>query len=128
MSTLITTAGETFIDTLGPDNHTGSESVQYGLTGDDILTPAEDGVLYLLDGGLGDDRLVGRDRADVLLGGENDDVLFGNAGNDRLDGGAGSDFLGGDAGNDLLLGSLGNDTLGGGAGRDTLFGGPGKDA
>jgi serralysin len=128
MSTLITTAGATFIGTLDGDDHNGSEIIQYGLSGNDNLRPTLADVTYFLDGGLGDDWLDGRDLADILLGGDGNDFLHGNGGNDRLDGGAGKDFLEGDGGNDLLLGSLGNDTLDGGSGRDILFGGPGKDA
>jgi serralysin len=128
MSTFITTAGATFIGTLGDDANDGSEGVQYGLSGDDTLAPTLADVSYYLDGGLGDDQLAGRDGADTLLGGDGNDALLGNGGNDRLDGGAGNDHIDGGRGNDLLLGSLGNDTLVGGPGIDTLFGGPGKDA
>src|SRR5262249_27807112 len=89
----ITMAGNTFIGTLDDDSNTGSETVQYGLTGNDTLAPSQLDVLYTLDGGLGDDELFGGNLADILLGGEGNDGLFGNGGNDRIDGGSGNDVL-----------------------------------
>jgi hypothetical protein len=56
----------------------------------------------ILNGGDGDDRLIGSPRADHLVGGDGNDVMHGNAGNDVLVGGAGSDELFGGAGDDLL--------------------------
>ncbi len=46
-----------------------------------------------LDGGAGDDILLGRDLADVLSGGEGDDQLVGYRGRDRIDGGPGDDDI-----------------------------------
>jgi Ca2+-binding RTX toxin-like protein len=105
-----------------------------------------------LDGGAGDDALIGGVAADTLKGGVGNDNLVGNGGNDSLDGGAGVDALFGDAGDDILdggagddgglgfglFGGDGNDSLIGGAddgdddlfgedGRDTLYGGDGND-
>jgi Ca2+-binding RTX toxin-like protein len=63
----------------------------------------------------------------LLNGGNGNDSLIGNAGNDTLIGGNGTDFLVGSAGNDLLNGGNGSDTLRGGLGNDTLIGGLGPD-
>ena len=66
----------------------------------------------LLNGGVGDDTIFGRD---------DDDTLFGGAGNDLLDGGIDDDSLVGGAGNDTLTGGQGTDTMAGGDDRDTFF-------
>jgi Ca2+-binding RTX toxin-like protein len=61
----------------------------------------------------------------ILEGGNGNDVLIGGAGNDTLDGGAGNELLIGGAGNDTLDGGAGNELLIGGAGNDVLLGGTG---
>lgn len=66
------------------------------LDGDDALAasglPA--GVIKLtVDGGPGNDIIVGSAGDDVLLGGEGDDILIGGAGFDTLDGGPGNNTL-----------------------------------
>jgi len=66
------------------------------LDGDDVLEASslQDGVIALtVDGGPGDDVIVGSSGADVLLGGEGDDVLEGGPGLDTLDGGPGNNTL-----------------------------------
>jgi Ca2+-binding RTX toxin-like protein len=77
-----------------------------------------------LDGGAGDDTLLGEEQDDVLLGSEGADQLLGDdyvpppgqpitrpVGQDYLDGGAGHDELFGGLGEDVLVGSDGDDTL-----------------
>lgn len=73
-----------------------------------------------LDGGDGNDLLVGAARGDTLLGGPGDDRLYGNTGADRLYGGIGNDLLDGAAGNDLLNPGQGLDTVAGGSGGDRI--------
>ena len=88
-----------------------------------------------LDGGAGNDRVKGGDGNDQLEGGTGSDSINGENGNDTLLGGDsndtlvgdGADTLGGDAGDDLLRGGLGNDVLNGGTGNDTARGGDGDD-
>jgi Ca2+-binding RTX toxin-like protein len=80
-----------------------------------------------LDGGGGDDRLVGRGGNNELFGGAGDDKLIARSGADLLDGGDGDDKLRGGSGKDLLLGGAGNDKLSGGSGEDLLRGGAGDD-
>lgn len=74
-----------------------------------------------LDGGGGDDLLIGRAGADTLKGG---------TGNDKLYGGTGADTLTGGEGDDILIGGEGNDTYiwneGDGADRITDSDGKGR--
>ena len=71
-----------------------------------------------INGGPGDDRLVGGGGNDTLVGGAGDDTLEGMGGNDSLLGGDGRDVLSGGAGNDVLNGEAGRDTISGGKGTD----------
>lgn len=80
-----------------------------------------------VEGGSGDDVLVGNNGANILTGANGKDVLVGRDGNDTLNGGAGDDILQGDGGNDILRGGDNNDILDGGTGSDTLEGGAGND-
>jgi Ca2+-binding RTX toxin-like protein len=63
----------------------------------------------------------------VLDGGAGNDTVLGSAGGETLQGGAGDDALRGNGGADLLLGGDGNDTLAGGDGDDQAFGEGGDD-
>jgi Ca2+-binding RTX toxin-like protein len=62
-----------------------------------------------VDGGLGNDFLIGSSFDDTLSGGDGDDTLFSGGGRDSV------------------LGGNGNDLVHGGGGHDTLSGGPGID-
>jgi Ca2+-binding RTX toxin-like protein len=63
-----------------------------------------------LDGGAGDDVLLGSPFADKLLGSLGDDRLTGNQGNDSLYADVGDDYLDGSQGTDLGDGGPGSDT------------------
>jgi len=106
-----------------------------------------------LNGGEGNDVLIGDADTDTLIGGFGDDViaagggddsiygdkggqtndadgndvLYGQAGNDYLYGGGGHDFLDGGEGDDRIYGNAGSDTLLGGDGEDELYGGADAD-
>jgi Ca2+-binding RTX toxin-like protein len=108
---------------------------------DDTFTLAVNAVLpdgnLEIDGGGGNDIIIGNDSEntfwggdgdDVLDGGSDDDILRGGAGDDSVLGGADNDLLFGDAGNDIVDGQDGDDTLYGGTGNDRLIGGDGDDA
>lgn len=74
-----------------------------GLGGGDVLTSFDaDYVGDSLEGGAGDDVLVGGGYQDVLNGGPGDDRLVGGADRDDLRGGPGKDVLLGGGGNDLI--------------------------
>jgi Ca2+-binding RTX toxin-like protein len=88
-----------------------------GLGGNDTISavtvPA--GIMKLtLDGGAGDDTLLGSDAADVFFGGDGDDFMDGEDGNDLAHMGAGDDTFLWNPGDD-------NDTLEGQDGFDTLL-------
>jgi parallel beta-helix repeat protein len=83
-------------------------------------TSADQDAGVRLDGGAGDDELVGSDGSDLLVGANGADHLSGGAGRDILLGGAGRDVLIGGAGRDVLVGGGGVDTMVGGAGGDTF--------
>lgn len=65
-----------------------------------------------VQGGAGNDTLIGSSKVDSLDGGDNNDSLFGAAGNDTVFG---------NNGNDTLTGSLGNDFVSGGDDIDTIL-------
>jgi Ca2+-binding RTX toxin-like protein len=75
----------------------------FGFGGNDRLLLGAVRRVSLLDGGPGNDALVGGQFGDRLLGGDGDDVLNGAPGNDRLTGGLGNDTLEGGAGVDRLV-------------------------
>jgi Ca2+-binding RTX toxin-like protein len=80
-------------------------------------------VLVSLSGG----DVQGGSGNEVLVGGQQADRLIAGGGNDELLGGNGSDVLFGNEGTDVLLGEAGNDELDGGDGSDYLYGGAGLD-
>ena len=84
----------------------------------------------VINGGNGNDRISIADEVLVPVwadGGNGKDSLDGGGGNDTLLGGNGVDSLDGSAGDDLLQGGNGADVLEGGLGNDTLQGGNGPD-
>jgi Ca2+-binding RTX toxin-like protein len=80
----------------------------------------------LLYGVSGDDTIIGLESGDHLYGGLGADRLFGDYGSNHAQG-SGADFLYGEIGADVLIGDQGNDTLLGFAGDDLLFGRDGDD-
>jgi serralysin len=80
-----------------------------------------------LDGGNGNDAILGLAGNDTLNGGNGNEVLDGGGGIDTLIGGNGDDMLFGSFGIDTLIGGNGADSLDGGAGDDRLTGGKGPD-
>ncbi len=64
-----------------------------------------------IDGGNGDDNLVGGAGAVTLLGGNGNDTLAGGSGAETLVGGDGSDSIDGNGGNDVGVLGNGNDTF-----------------
>jgi len=76
-----------------------------------------------INGGSGDDKLVGSAAKNTLRGNAGGDLLSGLGGNDRLDGGDGDDTESGGAGNDTFVegrATNGSDVFQGGPGIDTV--------
>ncbi|TWU57910.1 dockerin type I domain-containing protein [Rubripirellula reticaptiva] len=125
----------------------------FGGNDDDYLWAGQ-GVGNLLDGGPGDDTIIGSDEGrddpdpsdtryfgDVIFGGLGNDNISGLGGSDVIDGGEGNDTINGGNHADIItggpedlkdiddddqvLGGLGDDTITGGSGTDDLRGGEG---
>lgn len=92
----------------------------------DMYPPAQPPQPVYLQGGAGDDRLIGSVANDTIVGGAGDDVLIGAGGNNILQVDSGANHLIGGEGDDTLIGGAGNDTLEGGWGNDLLFAGGGQ--
>ncbi len=82
--------------------------------------------LYV-DGGSGNDGIVGSRGDDWLVGGAGNDRMYARDGSDYVDGGDGNDIIYGQAGHNILIGGDGRDQLFGGGSRDLLIGGLGRD-
>ncbi|WP_293079825.1 S8 family serine peptidase [Okeania sp. SIO3B5] len=80
-----------------------------------------------LNGGTGNDTIVGLNGADTLAGNDGDDEIIGSRGDDFLYGQDGDDVLEGRLGIDRLFGGDGDDEMNGGQDRDRLNGGSGDD-
>jgi len=83
-----------------------------------------------LNGGEGNDTILGTNNADIISGqlgndsvlaGGGEDTIFGGEGDDILTGGQSNDVIEGGAGDDFIFGALGNDTATGGEGADRFF-------
>lgn len=97
-----------------------------GAGNDDIISAVA--AKNVIDGGDGNDSILGAYYDDSLYGASGDDTLVGGDGQNLLDGGDGNDSLAGYYRNDTLYGGDGNDTLDGSYGsRNELSGGEGND-
>jgi Ca2+-binding RTX toxin-like protein len=116
------------------DNVAGAEVVDGGpgddtIIGADVAQPHPDFALLIYGHG-GADRIVGGPGPDFIEGGsleDGDNVIDGAGGNDFLVGASGDDVLDGGPGNDGLRGFSGADRLRGAAGRDEITGDGGAD-
>lgn len=117
---------------LTADSNTDLETLTIaGLDGDDSIEVVDQGAKYhrdiILDGGEGNDTLIGGAGRDVLRGQTGNDSLVGNANDDELHGGSDNDTLVGNDGTDRLYGDDGDDSMNSGAGHDYQVGGVGND-
>jgi Ca2+-binding RTX toxin-like protein len=94
----------------------------FGQDGDDFILNATP-VPSIVEGGDGNDVLVGGFGVDFLSGGPGNDVAAGRSGAGVMIGGPGIDLLFGGDGDDLMIGGDGSDYLDGGFGDDLLVGG-----
>ncbi|WP_169567657.1 Ig-like domain-containing protein [Sneathiella limimaris] len=104
----------------------GQNVILLGDGEDDSAFINDEGVV---EGGRGQDFIIGDENDNELDGGAHNDFLDGGAGNDILDGSTGGDVLIDDQGNDILVGGTGTDVLFGrrGAFEDTMYGGGGNE-
>ena len=109
----------------GNDTLKGSQAINEILPGGSVGA-----LITYLDGGSGDDFIIGsnldedgfsRPVTDILLGWEGNDTLQGLKGSNILDGGIGNDSLVGGGSQDTLIGGAGIDTLNGNGGADTAI-------
>ena len=105
----------TMDQSLSPGNHAGINIT-------DVYFDAPVGGV---DGGAGNDLLMGDEGDDLIDGGAGDDTLFGGNDDDTLIGGDGDDQLTGGEGKDKISGGAGKDTIFGGTDGDTVDGGAG---
>ncbi len=112
------------------DSLVGIETVTLigGLTNNrfDLAAFTNTGVA-VIEGGGGNDTVLGSEGSDSITTGSGVDVIEGRTGNDSVSSGEGDDIVNGGAGNDSLSGEGGNDSLIGGLGDDVLLGSGGKD-
>lgn len=80
-----------------------------------------------IEGGSGNDVIIGGLANDTLKGGRGDDYIIDPTGQNLLDGNDGNDFLTGSVASDTLLGGSGNDTVSSNGGNDLIDGGRGDD-
>jgi len=112
--------GDDFIEGDGPTQ----EYIAGGPLRSLVWSPPELHGNDTLDGGAGNDRLLGQGFDDVLAGGAGNDSLWGDESDLRHNPGSvqGQDWLDGGEGDDQLSGGGADDTLQGGAGNDSLWG------
>ncbi|MBI1172020.1 hypothetical protein GC209_11520 [bacterium] len=96
-----------------------SQIENFVLTGQsDSFNAANATLAVNVDGGAGNDTLVGSTAADTLMGGTGDDSIASGAGNDLVYGGDGNDRISTGGGINTVYGGAGNDVIS--AGNDTL--------
>jgi Ca2+-binding RTX toxin-like protein len=73
-----------------------------------------------INGGTGNDNMLGAEGNDILNGGDGNDNMTGGKGNDSMDAGTGTNNLSGGDGNDQMTAGTGKDVFNGGAGTDSV--------
>jgi Ca2+-binding RTX toxin-like protein len=84
-------------------------------------------VANLIEGGAGDDRLVGTDAPDDIFAGEGNNTINARGGNDRVTSGGGQDTINTGKGNDVVNSGGGNDVIFSRDGDDVIDAGDGND-
>lgn len=106
------------------DGGAGIDVVLYTSNTTAINVDLSTGIVSFPGTGSASEILVGIEN---IQGGSGNDTLLGDGNANSLSGNAGNDSFTGGTGNDSLYGAAGNDTLDGGSGADMLNGGDGTD-
>jgi Ca2+-binding RTX toxin-like protein len=97
----------------------------------DFLAPgyqfAKVRVANLVEGGAGNDRLVGTEAPDDIFAGEGNNTVNARGGNDRVTSGGGQDTINTGKGNDVVNSGGGNDVIFSRGGDDVIDAGDGND-
>ena len=104
-----------------------ASTIKTGAGNDTVVIDSNVKANVHVNGGSGNDVIVGGGGNDFLEGGRGDDIIVGRGGDDVIKGGRGNDTIYGGAGNDVIQGGRGNDKLHGGRGKDHIDGGQGAD-
>ena len=91
--------------------------------GADAVTVGSIGIRSIVDGGKGNDTLIGGDQGDKLIAGGGSNTLMGAGGNDTLIAGLQADSILGEGGDDTIIPDntpTADDTLSGGSGFDVV--------
>ncbi|MBL4827019.1 MAG: hypothetical protein JKY66_04785, partial [Spongiibacteraceae bacterium] len=149
IETLAANAQTTISGNAGDDQVTVAATVNDGeLTvfagaGNDYIDAVAAGISVTLNGGLGDDVILGGAFSDRLTGGAGNDYIIGDYGqtsyqpfekklenlfemSTSTSSVGGNDLISGGSGNDILIGAGGDDSLSGGTGLDILIGDGGQ--
>jgi Ca2+-binding RTX toxin-like protein len=111
-------------------------TIRAGAGNDTVVIDSNVKARITVDGGSGDDVIIGGKGSDKLSGGSGNDIIAGRGGKDEISGGAGKDVLLGGQQSDRIDGGSGKDYISGGSGgdllqyergKDTVIGGPGFD-
>jgi Ca2+-binding RTX toxin-like protein len=113
---------------IGPVSRFDDEGITFSTKGDATFD-VRDLITGMSRGDYFDEVILGTSGADTFdeTGSTEEYYINGGRGNDTLIGGVNRDFLVGGAGNDTLNGKAGNDSFIGGGGNDTITGGTGND-
>lgn len=80
-----------------------------------------------LNGGAGNDTIIGTKYSDTIKGGDGNDVINGGTGNDNLYGGKGNDIISSGSGKNTIYGEAGNDIINVTEGENVVYGGKDND-
>ena len=94
----------------------------------DIVPKTSEDKGFTVDGGKGNDEIIGSMYSDSLKGGAGNDIIYGGKGNDKINGNNGSDMLFGEDGNDVIHCGSDRNVIYGGTGNDIIYGDSGYNA
>ena len=104
------------------------DSIEGGAGNDTIIGGDDDDTIRggsgadEIDGGIDEDLIFGDSGIDTIDGGDGDDTIDGGFGGDSIDGGDGDDSIIGNSGDDTVTGGEGADSISTGAGQDSIVG------